>query len=350
MNTYAQWTLPTTDGIHSLELDENIPVSSLPPLGDGDVLVNIKAAALNYRELVIAKGTVPGTIKPSIVPCSDGSGIVQAVGKDVSDFKPGDQVLTHMCPHIPSTQPPLFPEISAGLGQNEHGTLRQLGTFHHSALVPTPANVSHEEGCTLTCSGLTAYNALFGLRGKEVKAGDWVLVQGTGGVSIAALQFAVAAGANVVATTSSKEKAERLKGLGAREVVNYRTDSSWGITARTFTPENCGFDLIVDIAGDESLPQSLAAIRADGAVVVAGILGDSAAETVPMLGCLWQGCIVRGLFLGARQQFREMVKFVEEKDVHPIVDEKVFEMKEARQAFEYLEQRKHFSKVVIRVS
>ncbi|KAK4579991.1 hypothetical protein LTR86_000193 [Recurvomyces mirabilis] len=350
MDTYAQWTLPTTDGIDSLELDEKVPVSSLPPLGDSDVLVNIKAAAINYRELVIAKGTVPGTIKPSIVPCSDGSGIIQAVGKDVLDFKPGDKVLTHMCPHIPATQPPLFPEISAGLGQNEHGTLRQLGTFHHSAVVHAPANVSHEEGCTLTCSGLTAYNALFGLRGNEVKAGDWVLVQGTGGVSIAALQFAVAAGANVVATTSNTEKAERLQKLGAKEVVNYRTNSSWETTARAYTPESRGFDLIVDIAGNESLPQSLAAIRADGVVVVAGILGDSAAEAVPMLSCLWHGCIVRGLFLGTRQRFREMVKFVEEKDVHPVVDEKVFEMKKAREAFEYLEQRKHFSKVVIRVS
>ena len=172
-------------------------------------------------------------------------------------------------------------EISGGLGHTLDGTLQQYGYFSSSVLVHAPGNLSFQQAATLTCSGLTAYNALFGLPGREVKSGDYVLVQGTGGVSIAALQFAVSVGAIVVATTSSEEKAERLKNLGAREVVNYRSTPEWGTAVRELTPEKRGFDILVDVGGDVTLHQALKAVRKDGLIVVSGILGGFSRSPYP---------------------------------------------------------------------
>jgi NADPH:quinone reductase-like Zn-dependent oxidoreductase len=200
----------------------------------------------------------------------------------------------------------------------------------------------------LTCSGLTAWNAIFGLQGREVKAGDWVLIQGTGGVSVAALQFAVAVGANVVATTSNQEKAKLLESLGARHVINYRQHPSWASVARDLTPSHRGFDLIVDVGGDGTLPQSLAAIRTDGIIALTGLLSMSN-QPVGMLQALIYGCTVRGILLGSKQQFREMVRFVEEKNLHPILDFRTWDLSEARRAYDWLDSQKHFSKVVIRM-
>jgi NADPH:quinone reductase-like Zn-dependent oxidoreductase len=209
--------------------------------------------------------------------------------------------------------------------------------------------LAFEEAATLTCSGLTAFNALFGLRGREVKAGDWVLVQGTGGVSIAALQFAVAAGANVIATTSSELKTDRLKALGAKEVVNYRSTPAWGQAARESTPNSRGYDFVVDIAGDVTLRQSIEAVRTDGVLVVAGMVGGAAERGVPIMSVLAHPCIVRGIILGTREQFREMVRFVDEKKIQPVVDEKVFALEDAKEAMRMLERQEHFSKVTVKL-
>ncbi|KAK5113410.1 hypothetical protein LTR62_003510 [Meristemomyces frigidus] len=348
--TFSQWTLPTTNGVDSLTFESNIPLSSIQPLGRHEVLVNLKAAALNYRDLMIAKGLTPGQIQPNIIPGSDGSGIVLAVGPSVSDFKAGDKVVTHMCPSLPKDQPASMTDISAGLGQTLPGTFRTHGIFPSTALVRMPSNLSFEQASTLTCSGLTAYNALFGLSSHAVKKGDWILVPGTGGVSIAALQFAVAAGATVVATTSSDVKAGKLKELGAKHIVNYRREKDWGESAKALLPSSyaAGFDLVLDLGGNETLPQSLAAVRPDGLVVCAGVLGKADAEMVPMMSALWRTCVIRGLLLGTRQQFLSMNKFIEEKDVRPVFDdEKVFKLEEAKEAFALLERQGHFSKVVV---
>lgn len=205
-----------------------------------------------------------------------------------------------MTPSLTANQYPTFSDICAGLGHGIDGTLRQYGHFDQAALVKAPNSLSFEEAATLTCSGLTAYNALFGLRGREVHTGDWVLVQGTGGVSIAALQFAVAAGANVIATTSSEAKADRLKALGAKEVVNYRSTPAWGKAARDLTPQHRGFDIVVDIGGDTTLGQSIEAVRTDGLVVAAGMVGGAAKNSVPMMAALTNVCIVRGIMLGTK--------------------------------------------------
>ncbi|KAK4548305.1 hypothetical protein LTR36_010175 [Oleoguttula mirabilis] len=347
--TYAQWTLPASGGIDALQFDS---AATLGRLLDDEVNVEIRAASVNYRELVIVKGGLPGTNESSsqqgVVPGSDGAGIVSAVGSNVTNFKPGDRVVTHIFPHVPDDYKPVMADVSAGLGKEMDGTLRQYGRFHHTTLVHAPENLTFEEAATLTCSGLTAWNALFGLRGREVGQGDWVLVQGTGGVSVAALQFAVAAGATVVATTSSEAKADRLRRLGATHVVNYKTTPEWGASARGLTPDNRGFDVVVDVGGDMTLGQSVQAIRTDGIVVAAGLIGGSA-EPVPMMAALFNHCTVRGIIAGTRAQFDDMVKFVEAKNVKPALDDVVFGIRDVKDAYRRLDKQAHFSKIVIRL-
>lgn len=254
-----------------------------------------------------------------------------------------------MTPSLPDSQSPNMVDICAGLGHGAQGTLRQSAVFPSAALLHAPKSLKYEEASTLTCSGLTAYNALFGLKGREVKKDDWVLVQGSGGVSVAALQFALAVGANVVATSSSEAKAEKLKALGAREVVNYRQTPSWGKLVKEMTPEGRGFDYVVDVGGDATLGQSLEAVRIEGVVVAAGMVGGPTEGSVPMMAVLGSVCTVRGVILGTKQMFEEMIEFVDDRGIKPVVDEKGFGFEEVKEAMKYLERQEHFSKVVVKL-
>lgn len=235
------------------------------------------------------------------------------------------------------------------LGQGTDGTLRSHGVFSEFALVPAPKTLGWLPAATLTCTWATAWNALFGLRGRAVGPDSWVVVQGSAGVSVAALQLAAAAGATVVATTSSTDKAARLRALGAAHTVNYRGNPSWGEEARALTPGRRGFDFVIDIGGAETLPQSLAAVRTDGVVLVVGGVGDAAARQPPLFAALVHTCIVRGVLGGSRRHLRDAVRYIDERGIEPAVDDVVFELAEAKDAYRRLEQKKHFSKVVIRV-
>lgn len=290
---------------------------------------------------------------PNVVPGSDGAGVVKAVGSSVHAFQVGDAIITHLAPGAVDSNgddaPAVFADISGGLGQTLDGTLRSEGVFSESALVHAPKTLGWLQASTLTCSGLTAWNSLFGLKGREPGPGSWVLVQGTGGVSVAALQLASAVGATVVATTSSEDKATRLRELGAKYTINYRPNpGGWGQEARTLTPGGRGFDMVVDIGGNATLAQSLSAVRTDGVVVAAGLVGGEA-EPVPLLYALAHACIVRGVLLGSRNQLRDLVRFVDEKGVIPVIDDVVFELADAKEAYRFLSEQKHFSKVVIRI-
>ncbi|KAL2756621.1 hypothetical protein ACRALDRAFT_2103122 [Sodiomyces alcalophilus JCM 7366] len=349
-----RWILTGQNGYeNSLKYEEGVPLPK--ELGPHEVLVELRAASLNFRDLVIAndENSGAGKIVPNAVPGSDGAGLVKSVGSAVTSFKPGDRVVTHLSPKVVEAAGDdahaSFSDISHGMGQVVDGTLRTAGIFTESALVHAPESLDWAQAATLTCSGLTAWNALFGIRGRAVGPGDWVLVQGTGGVSVAALQFAVAAGATVVATTSTEEKAARLRGLGAKHTINYRTSPDWGAEARKLTPGARGFDFVVDIAGNATLAQSLVAVRTDGIVPVVGLAGGEA-EPVPMMGALLHACIVRGLLLGSRTQFKDMVRFVDEKRVVPALDDVVFELHETKEAYRRLQEQKHFSKVVIKIN
>ncbi|PYH94335.1 alcohol dehydrogenase [Aspergillus ellipticus CBS 707.79] len=369
-----QWILIGQEGFEtSLEYQQDIKIPSPHDLRPNEVLVKLYAASLNYRDLLMADPTVcpqtklpntrnvvahhsqkfNGAITPPLVPGCDGSGIVEAVGASVQDFCPGDRVVTHVAPALAESRgdeaPVSIEDTRASLGQEIDGTLRSHGVFSEKALVHAPKSLDWIPAATLTCNWTTVWNGLFGLKGREVGPGSWVLVQGTGGVSIAAIQLSVAAGATVVATTSTEEKADRLKALGATHVVNYRTNpEDWGQEVRGFTPDERGFDFIIDIGGNQTLPQSLAAVRVDGIVVLVGMVGEDA-EPVPMFQAFMHSCIVRGILAGSRSQLREVVRFIDEKGVVPAVDDVVFGLEEVKSAYRRLRERKHFSKVVIRI-
>ncbi|KAK5065101.1 hypothetical protein LTR84_000937 [Exophiala bonariae] len=331
----AAWVFNKQDGIQRLDRVDDL---RLPVLREDEVLVKIHAASLNYRDLAIAKGGPRLVVgKKDLIPGSDGSGVIEAVGPRVATLSVGDHVCAHLTYGLSETEPPQFHDICNGLGQKIDGTLCQFGIFHESSLVRIPENLNFLEAATLACSGLTAWNALFGLKGKEPKHGDTVVVQGTGGVSIAALQFSLAAGAVVIATTSSQEKADKLKSLGAHHVINYKEISGWGTAAKSLTVDGKGAHIVVDVGGAATLSESLKAIRVDGVIAVTGILG-AAANVPTLLDCKYSCCIVRGFFLGSRKQFGDMNRFIERHDIKPVLDQRIFDMASKVVAF-YLESK-----------
>ena len=296
-----------------------------------------------------------GATNTPLIPGCDGAGEVLAVGSSVQDFRVGDKVITYPAPAIASTQDgdtaaPGLRDAPRMLGHGTDGTLRSVGVFAEKALVHAPASLGWTLAASLPCNWTTAWNVLFGLEGKKAGPGTWVLVQGTGGLSVAALQLAVVAGATVVATTSSEEKEARLRMLGAAHTVNYRREpEEWAVKARGLTPGGRGFDIVVDVGGDETLTHSLSAARLDGVVALVGLVGNKDAASVPLLSVFQHGCIVRSLILGSREQLRQVVQFIDEKKITPVIDDRVFELAEARNAYRFLSERRHFAKVVIRI-
>ena len=270
----------------------------------------------------------------------------------MTDFKANDPVVAYLSP---ITAKQRGDDASCGmqdvlfaLGRGADGTLRTHAVMPETGVVHAPKGMDPILASTLTCTWLTAWNAYFGLKGQEATSDSWILVQGTGGVSVAALQLGAALGANVVATTSSEAKAEKLKSLGAKAVINYRETEKWGEEARKLTPSGRGFDFVLDVGGNETLGQSLAAVRIDGQITVIGGVGENVAP-VPMFMALFHTCVIRGLLGGSRGQMKDMVKYLEEKKVVPAVDDTVFELKEAKEAYRRLKEKKHFAKVVIRI-
>ncbi|KAJ5116831.1 Polyketide synthase enoylreductase [Penicillium angulare] len=338
-----QWVVENTDGFDGLRLKE----VAIPKVGDSDVLVKLNAASLNYRDLLIPRGEYPLPIHLPVVPGSDAAGEVVDVGPNVSRFKKGDRVVTlfnqghqYGAIDIRATQ--------TGLGGSIDGILREYAVFDATGLVKVPKNLSDIESSTLSCAALTSWNALYGL--EPLKPGQVVLVQGTGGVSIFALQFAKVAGAIVIATTSSASKAERLKQLGADHVINYKEDPNWGETARNLTPDGAGVDFVIEVGGPGTLAQSFKAIKFEGIINVIGIVGDGEGKAQPpALDTLSHICTVRGVQVGSRALMEDMIQAIEANDIHPIVDEKVFALDQARDAYDHLWNQNHFGKVVIQI-
>lgn len=233
-----------------------------------------------------------------------------------------------------------------GLGGVLDGTLREYGVFNEEGLSLAPQNLNAVETATLTCAGLTAWNALYGL--KRLLPGQWVLVQGTGGVSIFGLQFAKAAGAKVIATSSTAEKCETLKKLGADHVINYKEDPNWGATAKKLTPGGQGVDHVIEVGGAGTLEQSCAAIKYEGVISIIGFLSGAETKT-SALHALFHICTFRGVYVGPREQLEDMVRCVEANDIHPVVDEKIFTLDQAKEAYQYMWDKKHFGKVGIKI-
>ena len=245
--------------------------------------------------------------------------------------------------------PIVLSDTATGTGGALDGTLRHHGVFEDKGLVKIPESLSFKEASTLPCAALTAWNALYGLESKSLKPGDWVLTQGTGGVSIFALQFAKAAGARVIATTSSDAKASTLKSLGADHILNYKTTPNWGDEAKKLTPGSAGVDHILEVGGPKTIAQSLAAIKLEGVISIIGFLGGQEKDQPGFLECLTHIAIVRGVLVGSRLQFGQMNRAIDASGIKPVIDERVFAFEDLKEAYQYQWDQKHFGKVVVKV-
>ncbi|CAG8961643.1 hypothetical protein HYFRA_00006180 [Hymenoscyphus fraxineus] len=340
--TTKAWVVGAGDSFDALKFKEE-PIREL---GDTEVLVKFHFASLNYRDLIIPKGLYPFPYKPDVVPGSDGAGDVVAIGKKVDRFQVGSKVITLFNQkHLAG--PLTLKAAMSGLGGAINGTLSQYGIFNEEGLVDMPTTLSYQEASSLSCAALTAWNGLYGL--KPLLPGQTVLTQGTGGVSIFALQFAKAAGAKVIATTSSAKKAELLKKLGADHVINYKEEPEWGAKAKSLTRNGEGVDHILEVAGSTSMVQNFEAIKMEGVISIIGFLGGVTDKQPSFLECLKHGCTVRGILVGSRLQFEDMNRVIDECNIKPVIDEKIFKLEELKEAYQYMWEQKHFGKLTIKI-
>lgn len=298
------------------------------------------------------EGKYPWELKPGVVPGSDGAGTVIAVGQKVTRFAPGDKVITLLLSKLLSG--PVTPDSSRNaLGTAVDGTFRTHGIFDEQALVRMPNGLSFVEAATLSCAGVTAWNAVFGLAGKEPRPGQWVLTQGTGGVSLFALQFAKAAGARVIATTGSDAKVPLLQGLGADHVINYRQTPDWGKKAKELTG-GAGVDLVIEVGGSATLAQSVQSIKLEGTMSVLGAVGGmSQDQDQPRLLDTWLNLFTaRGLWCGNRDHMEAMCAAIEADldKLRPVIDPNLFPLEDLQDAYEYLRLGKHTGKVCITIA
>lgn len=327
-------------GIENLALVER----DEPPQPRGaEVLVKFHAASLNYRDLMMVKGSYNPKLKMPVVPLSDGAGRVVAVGESVTKWKAGDRV----CPIFMQgwiDGEIDFQKARTALGGDSDGCLREFGTFDESGLVRIPDHLSYEEAATLPCAAVTAYNALF-VSGC-LKPDDTVLLQGTGGVSIFALQFASVFGCRTIITSSSDEKLTRAKDLGADELVNYKKREDWDKAVLELTDKR-GVDHITEVGGAGTMQKSLNAVKMGGHIAVIGVLSGQG-EINPVF-ILMKAVKMQGIFVGSRQMFEQMnLLLCQHNHLKPVVD-RVFEFGEARNALKYLESGSHFGKVVLKI-
>jgi NADPH:quinone reductase-like Zn-dependent oxidoreductase len=299
----------------------------------------MRSWSLNYRDLLIARGAYVRGVPPQLVPVSDGVGDVVALGEGVEQWSVGDRVSGVFMPRWRGG-PPSAVKISAALGGSVDGLLAEYVVFDEEALVGIPPYLSFEEAATLPCAGVTAWHALFSHGG--LAPGETVLTLGSGGVSLFALQLAAAAGARVVSTSSSDEKLERLRKLGASEVINYVETPNWGEAARRLT--GGGVDHVVDIGGAGTLPQSFAAARIGGRVSMIGILAPAAG--VDPLPALTKGLLMQGMLVGSREVFQALNRAITATGVRPVID-RVYGFDEATDAYRRLASGANFGKVVI---
>ena len=323
-----------------LENIESVDVS-VPEAGPGQAVVRVRACSLNYRDLVVSKGGYGRAVKVPLTPLSDGAGEVVAVGPGVTRIKPGDRVAgIFMQGWLDG--PPDDAGAATALGGALDGMLAEMVCLDADGVVKFPGHLSYEEAATLPCAAVTAWHSLFESGG--LKPGQTVLVQGTGGVSIFALQFAKMAGARVIATSSSDAKLERLRALGADCVVNCRSNPDWDRAARDFTG-GVGVDHVIEVGGAGTLPTSLKAVRRGGHIALIGVL-SGAGECDPRFIFLKQ-VKIQGIYVGSRCMFEEMNGAIAAAGMKPVID-RVFPFADVKEAFSYLESGAHFGKVCIR--
>jgi NADPH:quinone reductase-like Zn-dependent oxidoreductase len=322
------------DHLALVEQEEPVP-------GAGQVLVKLTGASLNFRDLMVVRGQYNPRMKLPMVPLSDAAGVVAAVGDGVDRFAPGDHVAGIFMQGWMDGRVDRKKTATA-LGGAIPGVLREYMVFDQEGLVKTPSHLNGIEAATLPCAAVTAWHALF--EQGSLYPGDTVLVQGTGGVSLFALQFAKAAGCRVIITSSSDDKLAKARLLGADETINYRANPDWDDAARNLTAR-MGVDHVIEVGGSDTLPRSLKAVRMAGTVSVIGAL-SGAANSVNPTSILMNSIRVQGIFVGSRAMFERMNRSIQTQKMKPVVD-RVFPFTEFREALRYMEAQQHFGKICL---
>jgi NADPH:quinone reductase-like Zn-dependent oxidoreductase len=311
-----------------------------PEPGFGEVLIRMKAASLNYRDLAVARGQYGRGVPLPIIPLSDGAGEVAAIGQGVTRVKAGDRVAgIFMQTWLAG---PLKEEHgSSALGGAVDGVLAEYVVLNQNGVVKIPEHLSYEEAATLPCAAVTAWNALVSTG--HLSAGETVLTQGTGGVSIFALQFATMTGARVISTSSSDAKLERVRAMGASDGINYKSTPDWEKPVRALT--GTGVDHVVEVGGAGTLEKSMKAVRSGGTVSLIGVLTGGTGEVNPR-PLLMKNIRLQGIYVGSREMFEALNRAISLHKTRPVVD-RVFPFADAVAAYRYLESGAHFGKVVI---
>lgn len=322
---------------------ENLVVETRPDPtpGPGEILVRVRASSLNYHDFAVVMGGIPTADRR--IPMSDGAGDVVGVGAGVTAFSPGDKVMSLFFPHWGAGRPSR--ERMGGVpGDHADGFAAELVAAPASAFTRIPAGWDYAEAATLPCAALTAWRAL--MVEAQIKPGDVVLTQGTGGVSIFALQFAKAAGATVIATSSSAAKLERLKALGADHLINYKEDPTWGRTAASLTGGR-GVDVVVEVGGPGTLGESIQAVRIDGHISLIGVLTGWAGET-PTAVVMGRNVTIRGVTVGSAEQQAAMIAGLEANGIRPVIDSS-FPLDKIADAFAHQASQRHFGKICLEI-
>jgi NADPH:quinone reductase-like Zn-dependent oxidoreductase len=332
--------------IHQLGGAEGLKVEERPEPapGPGEVAVRVRAASLNFRDLMVAKGLYNPRIALPAVPLSDGAGEIVGVGPRVTDWHPGDRVAAAFMPGWVSG-PPTEAGAHSALGAGGNGMLAEKVVLPASGVVRVPDHLTFEEASTLPCAAVTAWHALVSEGG--VKAGDTVLIQGTGGVSTFALLFARMHGARVIATSGSDDKLARVISMGASDGVNYKTTPDWDKAVRGLTGGE-GVDHVVEVGGAGTLTKSLRSVKMGGRVAMIGVLTGGAAE-VTVLPVLMKNIRVQGIYVGSRAMFEDMNRAITLHRTRPVID-RVFKLDEVQDAYRYMESASHFGKIVVRLA
>ena len=312
-----------------------------PVAEEGQIVVRLHAWSLNFRDMMVVRGEYNPKMKRPIVPLSDGAGEVVAIGSGVTRFKTGDRVMGIFMQKWIDGQPDEA-ALRSALGGSIDGVAAEYVAFNEESVVAIPEHLSYEEAATLPCAAVTAWHAL--VSEGHLRRDEWVLTQGTGGVSLFALQFAKLMHARVIATSSRDDKLERVRSMGADEGINYNERPEWDKAAREIT-KSVGVDHIVEVGGQGTLPLSMKAVRPGGSIYVIGVL--SGRGEVGFIPLFMRNLRLQGIFVGSRTMFEDMCRAIAAHLMRPVID-RVFGFHEMREALHYMEKGTHFGKICIR--
>jgi NADPH:quinone reductase-like Zn-dependent oxidoreductase len=330
--------------LRAFGLDQLVPAERPTPTpGTGEVLVRLRAVSLNYRDLLVVQGKYNPRMKLPRVPVSDGAGEVAAIGEGVTTWKEGDRVVI---PFMPGWRegPLSAAKVATALGGDVDGLLRKFAAIPAQALLPIPPHLSFEQAATLPCAGVTAWHGLFDAG--KLQPGQTLLLQGTGGVSLFGLQFGKIAGATTVLISSSDEKLERARALGADHAINYKTEPDWDKRVLDITGDR-GVDLTLEVGGTGTLSKTCRATAFAGRISLIGVLSGLAGD-VQIGHILHKSLTLHGIYVGSREMFAAMNALIAQHQLEPIVDH-VFTFEESVAALQRMESGQHFGKIVIRL-